>query len=120
MLTASEIFGKTFAEPKKAAADLRKVAHLFETGSIVSDVNGDMFRVRAKFAGPNGFTFKLADLQGNSVPTPADFYPMNRYAAKVAKWMRFVLAYNADWDQYVKEYIRAAGLPVDESYNWAK
>lgn len=104
----------------KTAADLSKVAHLFEAGSIISDAAGDVFRVRAKVAGPEGFVFKLANLQGKPVQTPVDFYPLNRYNAKVAKWMRFVLAYNADWDMYVKEYIRAAGLPVDESYNWAK
>lgn len=106
--------------PVKTAADLTKVAHLLEAGRVISDAEGNMFRVRAKFAGPEGTIFKLADLQGKPVSTPADFYPVNRYAAKVAKWMRFVLAYNADWDMYVKEYIRAAGLPVDETYNWAK
>lgn len=34
--------------------------------------------------------------------------------------MRYVVAYNKDFDLYVKEYIKAAGLPVDSGMNWSK
>jgi hypothetical protein len=119
-ITLEDILTNKAKDKMKASTDLSKIARLFEAGSIISDANGSMFRVRAKTAGPGGVVFKLADMQGKPVPTPTDFHPINHYAAKLAKWMRFVVAYNADWDQYVKEYIRAAGLPVDESYNWAK
>ena len=34
--------------------------------------------------------------------------------------MRYVVAYNKDFDLYVKEYIRRAGLPVDPEMNWSK
>ena len=118
-LTAS-LLGTVKTEPQKHTADLSRVAHLLETGSIVTNVDGTQFRVRAKVVDPDGYVFKLADLQGKPVQTPANFYPVNRYAAKIAAWLRNVLAYNEDWDEYVKSYIRAAGLPVDESWNWAK
>ncbi len=119
-ITLEDILTNKAKDKMKSSADLTKIAHLLSPGSVITDAGGLQYRVASKSSGPNGFSFRLANLQGKPVPTPADFYPVNRYAAKLAKWMRFVLAYNAEWDQYVKEYIRAAGLPVDESYNWAK
>ena len=119
-LTAAQVFGDSFTTPKTHKADFSKVASLFKVGSTVNTIDGNAYRVLSRISGPNGFTFRLANLQGTPVETPANFYPVSRYYAKVARWMRQVLSYNKDWDLYVKEYIRAAGLPVDNSWNWAK
>jgi hypothetical protein len=91
---------------------------LIEAGSVVQTLNGSMYRVVSKTATGEGRTFRLADLQGQPVATPKNFQPVSPALAKVAAWFRFVFAYNKDFDLYVKEYIRAAGLPVDEKIHW--
>ena len=107
------------AQPKKA--DLNKLSDLLVPGNVVQTISGDAYRVASKVASAGELaSFKLADLNGKPVQTPANFHPVSTALARTAAWMRFVFAYNADFDLYVKEYIRAAGLPVDESMNWAK
>jgi hypothetical protein len=101
-------------------ADLNKLSSLMEPGKIVSSIDGSHYRVASKVSTADGFKFRLADLQGKPVQTPADFHPVTAAFARTAAWMRFVFAYNADFDMYVKEYIKEAGLPVDPKMNWAK
>jgi hypothetical protein len=103
----------------KSSLDI-KLAHLPEPGQVVNNVDGRLFRVMSKSASADGIRFKLADLQGNAVPTPENFTPLSPAMAHFAGWMKRVLAFNSDYDMYVKEYIRAAGLPVDEKMNWAR
>src|SRR4051812_32699572 len=91
---------------------------LIRAGSIVHTVNGGVYRCTAKLASGGESIFRLADLQGKPVPVPADFRPISPALARFAAWMR--LAFNQDFDLYVKEYIRAAGLPVDPTMDWAK
>lgn len=98
---------------------LNKYAHLLEPGRIVHTVD-TAYRVTAKFKTPDGFAYKLASLDGKPVPMPENFRPVTASYAKLAQWMRFVVAYNRDFDSYVKEYIKAAGLPVDNTMNWSK
>jgi len=88
--------------------------------SIVHTANGGVLRVTSKIASSEGTTFRLANLQGNPVPTPANFRPISSTLARFASWMRWVVAYNKDFDLYVKEYIAAAGLPVDPKMNWSR
>ena len=95
-----------------------KVSHLIRAGAIVHTVNGGVFRCTSKIASSEGIRFRLADLQGKPVPTPADFRPISPALARFAAWMR--LAYNKDFDLYVKESIKAAGLPVDPTMNWSR
>ena len=116
MEDAAQILGAIV--PK--AADWSKFARLIEPGKVVTSVDGRMYRIASTVTGPDGLvTFKLADLQGKPVPVPSDFHPLTPAAAKFASWLRWVVAYNADFDAYVKHYIREAGLPVDERRNWA-
>ncbi len=117
MKDAAEILGEVV--PK--AADWGKFARLIEPGNIVHNIDGRMYRIASRVCGPNGIiAFKLADLQGRPVPTPANFCPLSPAVAKFARWLRFIVAYRADFDRYVKDIIEAHGLPVDESWNWAK
>jgi hypothetical protein len=104
----------------KNTADLSKLAHLLQPGSLVHTADGSVYRVLSKLADSDGFTFKLASAQGQPVATPDNFRPVSAAVAKFASRMRFKLAYNADFDAYVKEYIRRYGLPVDEEMNWSK
>ena len=106
-------------------ADLEKTADpnamsALAPGQVVNAIDGSALRVASKVAHDGEFLIRFADLNGNVVKTPANFTPVSPALARTAAWMRFVFAYNADFDQYVKEYIKAAGLPVDNSMNWAK
>lgn len=106
-------------KPSKKA-DLTKLSHLIRAGAIVHTVNGGVYRCTSKFASGGEVYIRLADLQGKPVQTPAGFYPISPALARFAAWMRYVVAYNKDFDLYVKEYIKAAGLPIDPEMNWAK
>jgi hypothetical protein len=117
MKDAAEILGEVV--PK--AAEWGKFARLIEPGNIVHNIDGRMYRIASRIRGPDGIAaFKLANLQGGPVPTPADFYPLSPAVAKFARWLRWIVAYRADFDRYVKDIIEAHGLPIDESWNWAK
>ncbi len=100
--------------------DLTKCAHLIIPGNFVTDISGAFYRVSSKTSNPSGFTFKLADSNGKLIPTPQNFHPVSAALARTAAWMRFVFAYNKDFDLYVKEYIKEAGLPVDPKMHWDK
>jgi hypothetical protein len=119
MKTAT-LLGRSAAEAQVKKADLNKLSGVMEPGKIICTLDGSHYRVASKTATADGYTFRLADLQGKPVQTPADFHPVTAALARTAAWMRFVFAYNADFDLYVKEYIKEAGLPIDPKMNWAK
>jgi hypothetical protein len=100
--------------------DLTKLSHLIRAGAIVHSVDGGIYRCTSKLASGGAVLYRLADLQGKPIQTPADFHPISPALARFAAWARYVVAFNQDFDLYVKEYIRAAGLPVDETINWSK
>lgn len=99
MKLASLVFGD---EPKKA--DSNKLSSP-QPGQIVRTADGSTYRVASKLAGPDGTVLKLANLQGKPVPTPANFRPVGSAMARFASWMRYHLAYNADFDLYINSYI---------------
>jgi hypothetical protein len=118
MTDAAKTLGDA-AMPK--AANWSKFARWIEPGNVVHNIDGAIFRVASKVKGPDGIAaFKLANLQGQPVQTPANFYPLSPTMAKFASWLRWIVAYNKDFDEYVKHYIREAGLPVDPRWDWAK
>ena len=119
MKTAT-LLGRSAAEAQVKKADLNKLSGVMEPGKIICTLDGSHYRVASKTATADGYTFRLADLQGKPVQTPADFHPVTAALARTAAWVRFVFAYNADFDLYVKEYIKEAGLPIDPKMNWAK
>jgi len=102
MKYASQIFGDALAPLMKA--DSKKLSSL-EPGQIVRLVDGSAYRVSSKTASPKGIAYKLADLSGKPVPTPANFRPVGLAMARFASWLRYHLAYNKDFDLYVNSYI---------------
>ena len=73
MKDAAEILGEVV--PK--ARECSKFARLIEPGKFVTNVDGRMYRVASRISGPDGIAaFKLANLQSESVPTPANFHPL--------------------------------------------
>ena len=96
----------------------KKATDLIVPGRIIGSTDGQPWLVLSSVLTSNGHKFRLADLGGTLVPTPPDFQPISFQAARFAAMLR--RAFNPDIDQYVKEYIRAAGLPVDQGMNWAK
>jgi hypothetical protein len=119
-MKTARLLGLNVAETQTKKADLNKLSSLLIPGKLAFTLNGDAYRVTSKVATDELASFKLADLNGKPVQTPANFHPVSAALARTAAWMRFVFAYNADFDLYVKEYIKAAGLPVDKDMNWAK
>ena len=99
--------------PSKTAA-----SRLLVPGHIVGSSDGQPWLVTSSLKTKDGVRFKLADLMGRSIDTPPRFDPVPFRIARIATLLR--LAYNKDFDEYVKSAIRAAGLPVDQSMNWAK
>lgn len=100
--------------------DLTKLSRLIRAGAIVHAADGSVYRCTSKFAAEGTLHYRLANLQGKPVNTPADFCPVSPALARFAAWMRYKVAFNSDFDLYVKAYIDAAGLPVDPTMNWAK
>jgi hypothetical protein len=98
----AKVIGDAQAAPTKA--DFRQLSSL-EPGQIVRSLDGSAYRVKSKIAGPDGFVFKLANLQGKPVPTPADFRPVSLAMARFASWLKYHLAYRQDFDLYIKSYI---------------
>jgi hypothetical protein len=119
-MKTARLLGNSAAEVQSKKADLNKLSGLLQPGQIVHTIDGSAYRVASKVASDGGFSFRLADLNGKPVQTPANFKPISAALARTAAWMRFVFAYNADFDKYVKAYIEEAGLPVDNDMNWAK
>lgn len=94
-----------------------KLSHLIEPGRTVYSTDGRAYRVLSKIASGGSLSFRLANLQGQPVPTPANFTPIS------GAWMRFAsflkYAYNKDITAIVNEMITQAGLPIDPKMDWA-
>jgi hypothetical protein len=101
MKYAALIFGDDERQPKAASGKLPSP----EPGQIVRGIDGSVYRVASKIAGPDGYAVKLANLQGQPVQTPQNFRPVARAAAHFASWLKYHLAYNRDFDLYVNSYI---------------
>ena len=105
---------------------------LLTAGRVVGSTDGMVWLVHSSIRTKNGLHFKLADLAGNAVPTPPGFDPVPPRMARLASIIR--LAYNVDFDLYVKEYISEAAKAgsfgeefvnkptqaIDPGMNWAK
>ena len=118
---------------KNASTKKASLLSQLEPGQIVHHMDGSAYRVASKFAGPDGFVFKLANLQGKPVPTPVDFRPVSLAMARFASWLRYHLAYRQDFDLYIQSYIEKYNhehpdkpLPIQpigpdgKPFRWAK
>jgi hypothetical protein len=94
------------------------VNRLVVPGHVVGSTDGQPWLVLSRMNTKDGAVYKLADLMGSPIPTPPHFDPVPFRIARIASLIR--LAYNRQFDDYVKDSIRQAGLPVDQDMNWAK
>jgi hypothetical protein len=97
-----------------------KLIKYASVGSIVETEAGGVFRIVASSVTPDKEpSLRISDLLGKTTSVKAtDLGIVTRGEARLGRFMRFY-AYNSDIDRYVKETIRAAGLPVDDSWNWS-
>jgi hypothetical protein len=94
-----------------------KLSHLIEPGRTVYSTDGHAYRVLSKIAAGGSLSFRLANLQGQPVPIPADFSPIDGARMRFASFLKF--AFNKDLTAIVNSLIEQAGLPTDPAMNWA-
>src|SRR5271157_4941750 len=97
-----------------------KLSHRIEPGQVVHTIDGNAYRVLSKIATADSFVFRLANLQGQPVQTPADFHPISQPLARFGSWLKFVLAYNKDLTKIVNSVIEQHGYPTDPRMDWSK
>lgn len=100
-----------------------KIAHALEPGQSFTTVDGSRYRVLSKYASVGGIRLRLAGAGFEKFHTLASFAalePLSPAAYRIASFVHRILAFDKQVDAYVKEAIKAAGLPVDASVNWAK
>lgn len=100
----------------------RSLAARVEPGEYVRFANG-VRRVVQKSAMANGVRMVLASRSGSHTVDLKQFAalgPVSPAMSRLASFVHHILSFDAALDQYVKEAIKAADLPVDHSINWAK
>jgi hypothetical protein len=93
----------------------------YEVGQMVMDLSGAHYKVASKATGPDGVSFRFIDSQGR---TASGVIPVSFGFARFASFLRFHLAYNKDFDLYVRAYCEQAGLPIPvgpdgQAFRWA-
>lgn len=93
-------------------------------GQMLSTLEGN-YRIlgTSNVAGESRFQLISADKKKRFTVTSsqlAEKVVMSPFLHRVASYFKYVIAYNKDFDLYVKEAIRAQGLPVDDKMNWAR
>ncbi len=107
----------------RESTSAQKIASRAEPGQRIELADGSRIRVLQKSASPQGLRFVVAGdggTQALSLRQLAALGPMSPGMLRLASFVRHVLAFDASVDAYVKEAIRAAGLPVDPTMNWSK
>jgi len=107
---------------RRDAVDAQKLSSQIGAGQVIETVDGRRFRVTSKIAGAGGVSFNLSTHAGSLYVTASELAamePLPHGIARLAHVLRF-LAYNKDFDLYVKEAIKSHGLPVDPAMNWSK
>lgn len=99
--------------------DRSKFSHLIQAGQIINTVDGKALRIVSKLTSGYDVRIRLADLQGKIV-NDLNWRPINLPLARFASWMRWVVAYNKDFNMYINNHIQDAGLPILPTMNWSK
>ncbi len=100
--------------------DIRKISSLVNTGQTLETVDGRRFFVTAKVAVAGGPSFRLVTPTASQYVTArqlAEMDPLAPGLVRLAHVLRFY-AFNKDFDLYIKDAIRAEGLPVDPTAHW--
>ena len=98
---------------------------VFEPGKTVRGLDLSVYKVVSRVASSNKTTVKLANSVGTIVSLPNNFVPVSAPMAHLASFCTFHLAYNKDFDLYVRAYCERAGLPIPvgpngKPFEWAK
>jgi hypothetical protein len=91
----------------------------FHPGQVLHLPEG-LFRIEAKSFNSKGVKVRLASVADGAIlsKVSGELHPYSPCEQKLAHFIRF--AFNQDFDKYVKDSIRAHGLPVDEEMDWSK
>lgn len=108
------------AEP--SSVRVGKFASTIRTGSSFQVLDGSSYRVVSHIEGAGETYFKLASRDGKVISASKTeviaMVPLSPNMARTASFLRW--AVNENVDAIIKEAIRHAGLPVDESMNWSR
>jgi hypothetical protein len=92
-----------------------------DPGQIIVTADGQAFRVKGKSASSSGEKYQLTNFSGTKKLTAVlERGVLSPFMIHVAGHLRSIIAFNKDFDAIIKESIREAGYPVDESVNWSK
>jgi hypothetical protein len=98
-----------------------KLASRVEPGQLIHLADGSSWRVQKKVATAEGVHLRLAR-KGRTIGVYgaqlALMDPVSPAAIRLIRFAHSIVAAAVSIDGYVKEIIRKAGLPVDESMNW--
>lgn len=107
---------------RRDPVDVQKISSRVCAGQVIETVDGSRFRVTSKVSDAGGAAFHLSTPTGTFCVTAAqlaDMEPLPPALMRLAHVLRFY-AYNRDFDQYVKEALRANRLPIDPKMNWSR
>ncbi len=120
-LTASAICMAMQASRGTHHAD--NLAASIEPGQVITFVDGTRARLLQTTASIDGSTIRLATETGERNLSAKQFLEMGPVSPAMlhfAAFVRHVFSFDSAVDDYVKEAIRSAGWPVDDTINWSK
>ena len=99
----------------------QKIASTVSAGQSFDMVDGSRLRIHQVASSPDGMVFATKDQTGKTATLTlkqfAALGPVSPAMRRLASFVRLALSKNIDL--YVKEAIKAAGLPVDPTMNWS-
>jgi len=120
-LNASIIGGTVAAKRGSSSTYAHRVAARLEPGAVVSFSDGSRVRVMQTNSSSDGLRMRVATAAGPRILSARQFVEMGPVSKAMTRLAAFVrLSFEAGLDDYVKEAIKAAGLPVDQAMNWSK
>jgi hypothetical protein len=106
-----------------AVSYTQKIASRIEPGQSFEMVDGSRLRVLAKSASPDGLRIRVSSAGSQKTLSLQQFAAIGVVSPamrRLATFVHRITAFDGALDDYVKEAIKAAGLPVDPTMNWAK
>jgi len=118
----ASIVSRTVAAKRGASTYAHKVAAHLEPGQTIHFADGSQVRVLSTRTSTDGLRMRVATSDGERNLSARQFVemgPVSPSMTRLAAFVRRVVAYEAVLDDYIKEAIKAAQLPVDEAMNWS-
>jgi hypothetical protein len=101
----------------------QKLASGIEPGQSFEMIDGSRLRILAKSASPDGLRIRVSKAGAQQTMSFQQFSALGVVSPamrRLAHFIHRVVAFDGSLDTYVKEAIKAAGLPVDPSMDWNK